>query len=353
MKKTLLLKTVLAGLVLLFAVTNIGYALTISGRITNAKTRFIHFRSCWDRRDSFQLDEKGYFSATLSISPYEKSFDLSWVAKDGYGRGVYMLLDPDDVVSITGNNKGGRVEFIKGNVARKNYLNDLLEKTSGLNHRKYDFGEEKRDSIDREIFRYLDTLFIEDPVLAIEAIGFMRYTLFSEGDSWKKFPHIWQSLESVPADVKENSFTYKKLNNRLWPGKTMLELSFVDTSKISHRSDEWSGKPILLMFGSSWCRPCRLNNQAYLAQYERLKDKIVLLNISTEEYFSDWQKYALKNRLPWQQGFWVSDESIDEDGLRENYHLNFVPLDILIDQNRKIIRFNPSIDEVLAFLNKK
>lgn len=55
MKKTLLLKTVLAGLVLLFAVTNIGLALTISGRITNAKTRFIHFRSCWDRRDSFQL----------------------------------------------------------------------------------------------------------------------------------------------------------------------------------------------------------------------------------------------------------------------------------------------------------
>ena len=133
----------------------------------------------------------------------------------------------------------------------------------------------------------------------------------------------------------------------------MLELSFVDTSKISHRSDEWSGKPILLMFGSSWCRPCRLNNQAYLAQYERLKDKIVLLNISTEEYFSDWQKYALKNRLPWQQGFWVSDESIDEDGLRENYHLNFVPLDILIDQNRKIISFNPSVDEVFTFLNKK
>lgn len=328
-------------------------ALTISGRITNAESSYVHFRSCWDRRDSFRLDEKGNFNATLNISPYEKIFHLSWKIKNGYGQMIYMLLDPNDVLEITGNQKGGSVKFIKGDVARKNYLNDLLEKTSGLNHQKYDFGEEKRDSIDREIFRYLDTLFLEDPVLAIESIGFMRYTLFADEYSWTKFPHVWQSLESVPADVKENSFTYKKLNNRLWPGRAMLELSFVDTSKISHRSDEWSGKPILLMFGSSWCKPCRLNNQVYLAQYERLKDKIVLLNISTEEYFSDWQEYALKNRLPWQQGFWVSDESLDEDGLRENYHLNFVPLNILIDQNRKIISFDPSIDEVLAFLNKK
>lgn len=328
-------------------------ALTISGRITNAKSNYVHFRSCWDRRDSFQLDEKGYFSATLSISPYEKIFHLSWKIKGGYGQMIYMQLDPDDVVEITGNQKGGSTKFIKGNVERKNYLNDLLEKTSGLNHRKYDFGEEKRDSIDREIFRYLDTLFIEDPVLAIETIGFMRYTLFSEGDSWKKFPHVWQSLESVPADVKENSFTYKKLNNRLWPGRTMLELSFVDTSKISHRSDEWSGKPILLRFGNSWCSACALNDQTYRAQYEEVKDKIVLLSISTEEYFSDWQKYVRKNPLPWQQGFWVSDESIDSDGLWESYHLNAVPLDILIDQNRKIISFNPSIDEVLAFINKK
>lgn len=328
-------------------------ALTISGRITNAKSRFVHFRSCWDRRDSFQLDEKGNFSATLSISPYEKIFHLSWKIKGGYGQMIYMQLDPDDVVEITGNQKGGSTKFIKGNVERKNYLNDLLEKTSGLNHRKYDFGEEKKDSIDGEIFRYLDTLFVEDPVLAIECIGFMRYTLFASEYSWTKFPHVWQSLESVPADVKENSFTYKKLHNRLWPGRTMLELSFVDTSKISHRSDEWQHKPMLLRFGNSWCSACVLNDQAYLAQYEELKDKIVLLSISTEEYFSDWQKYARKNPLPWQQGFWVSDESIDSDELWENYHLNSVPLDILIDQNRKIISFNPSIDEVLAFLDKK
>jgi thiol-disulfide isomerase/thioredoxin len=353
MKQTLLFKTVLAGLVLLFAITNTCLALTISGRITSAKSSYVHFRSSWDRRDSFQLDHKGYFSTTLTISPYEKAFDLSWVAKDGYGRGIAMLLDPDDVVEITGNHKGEKVEFIKGDVARKNYLNDLLEKTNGLNHRKYDFGEEKRDSVNREIFRYLDTLFVEDPVLAIDCIGFMRYTLFADEYSWGKLPHIWKSIQSVPADVKENSFTYKKLANRLWPGKTMLELSFVDTSKISHRSDEWSGEPILLMFGSSWCRPCRLNNQAYLAQYEALKDKIVLLNISKEEHFRDWQEYALKNQLPWQQGFWVSDESLDSDGLWETYHLNAVPLDILIDQNRKIISFNPGIDEVLAFLNKK
>lgn len=353
MKQAHLFKRVLAGLVLLFAITNACLALTISGRITNAKTGVIHFRSSWARHDSFQLDHKGYFSATLNISPYEKAFDLSWVAKDGYGRGVGMLLDPDDVVEITGNHQGEKVEFIKGDVVRKNYLNDLLEKTSGLNHRRYKFSNEKTDSINQEIFRYLDTLFIEDPVLAIEAIGFMRYTLFSVGDCWEKLPHIWQLIESVPADIKESSFTYKKLANRLWPGKTMLELSFVDTSKISRRSDEWHGKPILLMFGSSWCRPCRLNNQAYLAQYEGLKDKIVLLGIAKEEYFSDWQEYALKNQLPWQQGFWVSDENIDSGGLRETYHLNAIPLDILIDQNRKIISFNPSIDEVLAFLNEK
>jgi hypothetical protein len=79
----------------------------------------------------------------------------------------------------------------------------------------------------------------------------------------------------------------------------------------------------------------------------------VLLSIAREDYFSDWQKYVRKNPLPWQQGFWVSDESIDRAGLWENYHLNSVPLDILIDQNRKIISFNPSPDEVLAFLDKK
>lgn len=354
MKHTLLLKTMLAGLALSFTITNIGLALTISGRITNAKSSYVHFRSCWDRRDSFRLDEKGNFNATLNISPYEKSFDLSWVAKDGYGRGVYMLLDPDDVVSIIGNNKGESVKFIKGDIVRKNYLNVLMNKTSGTNHAKVGMTNQAEiDSANLEIFTYVDTLFQVDPILGIECLGFMRKTLFSDDYSWQQLPKVLKYIESVPADVKANLPIYPVLLEALWPDKSMLELSFLDTEEKLHSTLEIEDKPMLILFGASWCVPCREKNEEFRSKIELLQGKIELLGISTEREYDRWKSYVEEKNYPWKQGLWMGDELVNNELLREKYHLYFIPLVVLIDQNRKIISFNPSTEEVFTFLSKK
>lgn len=354
MKQTLLLKTVLAGLVLFFMATNTCLALTISGRITNAESNIIYLKSSWQRSDTLALDQRGEFSVSINNSQYEKIFYLSWKAIDGYGRFLSLILEPTDIVRITGDMNGEKTDYIQANLQRKNYLNVLMNKTSGTNHARVVMANEAEiDSAALEIFTYLDTLFRVDPILGIECLGFMRKTLFRDDYSWQQMPKVLKYIESVPADVKANLPIYPVLLEALWPGKSMLELSFLDAEEKLHSTLEIEGKPILILFGASWCGPCRVNNEALRPKFELLQGKIELLGISIEMEFDNWQAYVNEKNYPWQQGFWVGDENTDREVLGDKYHLNFIPLAILIDQNRKIISFNPNIDEVLAFLNKK
>lgn len=354
MKKTLLLKTVLAGLVLLFAVTNIGLALTISGRITNAESNIIYLKSSWQRTDTLALDQRGEFSVSINNSPYEKIFYLTWKAIDGYGRFLSLILEPTDIVWVSGDMNGEKIDYIQANLQRKNYLNVLMNKTSGTNHARVVMANEaEMDSATLEIFTYLDTLFRVDPILGIECLGFMRKTLFRDDYSWQQLPKILKYIESVPADVKANLPIYPVLLEALWPGKSMLELSFLDAEEKLHSTLEFADKPILILFGASWCQPCREKNEDFRSKFELLQGKIEILGISTEQQYDRWKSYVEEKNYPWKQGLWMGDELVNNEVLREKYHLYFIPLAVLIDQNRKIISFNPSIDEVLAFLNKK
>lgn len=354
MKKTLLLKKVLAGLVLLFAVTNIGLALTISGRITNAESNTIYLKSSWQRSDTLALDQRGEFSVSINNSPYEKIFYLTWKAIDGYGRFLFLILEPTDIVWVSGDMNGEKIDYIQADLQRKNYLNVLMNKTSGTNHERVVMTDQAEiDSANLEIFTYLDTLFQVDPILGIECLGFMRWTLFRDDYSWQLMPKILKYLESVPADVKANLPIYPVLLEALWPGKSMLELSFLDAEEKLHSTLEFADKPILILFGASWCQPCREKNEDFRSKFELLQGKIELLGISTEREYDRWKPYVEEKNYPWKQGLWMGDELVNEEVLREKYHLYFIPLAVLIDQNRKIISFNPSIDEVLAFLNKK
>ncbi len=354
MKKTLLLKTVLAGLVLLFMTTNSCLALTISGRITNAKSNTIYLKSSWQRKDTLVLDSRGFFSVSINNSLYEKFFFLTWKGTDGHGRSLSLILEPTDIVRITGDMKGEKIEYIQGDLKKKNYLELLFDKTIGTNHARDAMNTDAEiDSAVLEIFTYLDTLFRVDPILGIECLGLMRRTLFSGEYCWKQLPKILEYIESVPADVKENLPVYRILIDALWPGKLMQELNFLDIQEKVHSTLEIEGKPMLILFGASWCGPCRVNNEALRSKFELLQGKIELLGISIEMEFDNWQAYVNEKNYPWQQGFWVGDENTDREVLGEKYHLYFIPLVVLIDQNRKIISFNPSIDEVFTFLNKK
>jgi thiol-disulfide isomerase/thioredoxin len=329
-------------------------ALTISGRITNAESNIIYLKSSWQRGDTLTLDQKGEFSVSINNSPYEKIFYLSWKAIDGYGRFLSLILEPTDIVWVSGDMKGEKIDYIQANLQRKNYLNVLMNKTSGTNHAKVVMTNQAEiDSANLEIFTYLDTLFQVDPILGIECLGFMRKTLFRDDYSWQQVSKVLKYIESVPADVKANLPIYPILLEALWPGQSMLELSFLDAEEKLHSTLEIEGKPMLILFGASWCVPCREKNEKFRSKNEFLQDKIQLLGISTERDYDRWKSYVEEKNYPWKQGLWMGDEFVNDEVLREKYHLYFIPLAVLIDQNRKIISFNPSIDEVLAFLNKK
>lgn len=324
-------------------------AFTIQGHIHNAESSFIYLTSSWQRKDTLRLDAQGYFQTTITHSPYEKVFYLSWTAKDSYGRLINILVDPTDIVEIQASGKREKMTYLRGDLKRKQYLNFLLEKTSVLNHWLYKLEEVQQREANQEIFRYLDTLFVQDPLLAVECIGFMRYTLFTDDFRWEKMPKIWTQLNAIPDSIKLNSKIFQGLDAHFWPGKTMCELNFLDSSQVLHLTKELSGLPLLVIFEPAY-RSAKLSRAEFLIQYEKLHGKVNFLTLAEEPYFEDWQKWVCERPLPWLQGFWVADEQMSSLQLLEHFH--GTPHSILLDQNRKIIAFNPDLETLISFAQK-
>lgn len=327
-----------------------GMAFTIQGRISNAKSAQIFLHSSWKRKDTLALDATGYFQATIAHSPYEKVFSLQWVAEDGYGRYLSMLVEPEDVVRVEARGKKEKLNYLKGDLKRKDYLHFLLEKTSGLDHRLPGLKRGQREVANQEIFRYLDTLFVQEPLLAVECIGFMRYTLFTDDFRWRKMPKIWEQLNAIPDSIKLNSKIYQELNTHFWPGKTMLDLMFQDASQGFHRTDEFRDKPLLLIFENADPSSILFRSEV-VPYYDQLKGTLHVLSLAEEPYLEEWQERVKAQPLPWTQGFLVADETMTSLQLLEYFH--GTPRSVLLDQNRKIIAFNPELEAVISFVQNK
>jgi peroxiredoxin len=109
------------------------------------------------------------------------------------------------------------------------------------------------------------------------------------------------------------------------------------------RLNDQRGKPVLLIFGTTWCPACRDEIPRLKDIYARYAEKgLTMVNIDIQESRDKVTRYADKYELPYRL-------LLDENGaVSEMYGIRGVPSMILLDEAGTIIGGQRFIDPLLA-----
>jgi peroxiredoxin len=107
-------------------------------------------------------------------------------------------------------------------------------------------------------------------------------------------------------------------------------------------SDQW-GKPVLLVFGTTWCPSCREeipHLKDIYASYAKIG--LIMVNIDIQESRDKVSRFAGKYEIPYRM-------LLDENGdVAKTYGIRGVPTLILLDEEGMIVGGQRFVDQILA-----
>ena len=98
------------------------------------------------------------------------------------------------------------------------------------------------------------------------------------------------------------------------------------------------GKYTLIDFWASWCTPCILQIPDLKAAYTEFHDKgFEIIGVSIDNRESRWKKAIQKHNMPWPH---ISDLKGYGSAAATDYNVTFIPFNVLIDKDGKIVAKN-------------
>ncbi len=154
-----------------------------------------------------------------------------------------------------------------------------------------------------------------------------------QGRSMAKKLHALQAISIDQNLDLHNSISFYK------PEGSMVKLSSLIDS---------SHEKYLIIFGASWCGPCRYENQLLKKRISLIDTtKVKLIGVSIDEDASKWLKMIEKDASPW---LTVRDAGGLKGGLAKALQIQGVPTNILLDKQHKILCIETNIEVILTTL---
>ncbi|WP_256007214.1 TlpA disulfide reductase family protein [Pedobacter deserti] len=129
------------------------------------------------------------------------------------------------------------------------------------------------------------------------------------------------------------------------------EFVLQDTAKNEHHLTSYRGKYVLLDFWASWCVPCRAENPALRALYQKYKGgNFEIIGVSLDSDRASWIKAIGDDDLPWVH---LSDLQGWKNKVSRKYQIRSIPSNVLISPEGRIIATNLKVSDLEDELKKR
>jgi thiol-disulfide isomerase/thioredoxin len=150
-------------------------------------------------------------------------------------------------------------------------------------------------------------------------------------------------------DIKEAVTTLKGLE----PGMQAPEftLNDPDGNPVSLSSVYTQHKVTMIDFWAGWCGPCRRFNPTLVEIYKKYnKDGFGIIGVSLDSDENVWKNAIKDDKLTWAQ---VSDLQYWNSAPAKLYYVRYIPQNIFVDAQGKIIKRKVSEEEMESFLEEQ
>lgn len=258
----------------------------------------------------------------------------------------YYFFAAPGHMQLTGRKDDPENYILKGAPMQKDA--DVYKKqTQGLTHewdslfKAYDAAtDQEKQAIDnRRSELKLQSSSIVSQFIQAHPKSFFSMYLIGLENNYEDIRRLYDKLDQSAKDTKMGQTIAKRL-------------ALLATRQIGHKVPDFtqadtSGHPvhfntfrsgyqyILIDFWASWCAPCRAENPNVLKAYNQYKDKgFTVIGISLDDNANRWKKAIRQDKMPWTQ---ISELNGWKNGLSSKLGIEFIPSNLLIDQEGKII----------------